>query len=203
MSLSVNLVYDTKILMVFALIGIIIKVFFGSITEDGSSGPADATIYGFGLVDISILSIIFITFALASRMANVNLGIMQFIKNLVIGAYPSIIMLVMITWLIVINATYRKEINKGTVPSEYNSFSFMSTVLILILLALLFKITHNEVNNIQDPNASLMKSLPVFQSAYCDNIPVFITGTSKSTKTNRQEIQKFAVPGTVPVPLLV
>jgi len=159
MSLSVNLVYDTKILMVFALIGIIIKVFFGSITEDGSSGPADATIYGFGLVDISILSIIFITFALASRMANVNLGIMQFIKNLVIGAYPSIIMLVMITWLIVINATYRKEINKGTVPSEYNSFSFMSTVLILIQLALLFKITHNEVNNIQDPNASLMKSL--------------------------------------------
>ena len=45
-----------------------------------------------------------------------------------------------------------------------------------------------------------MKILPVFQSANCDNIPVLITGTSKSTKTNHQKIQKFTVPGTCTPP---
>ena len=80
MSLSVNLIYDTKILMIFAFIGIVIKLFFGSATQDGSSGPADSTIYGFGLVDVSILSMIFITFALASRMTNVNIGTIEFLK---------------------------------------------------------------------------------------------------------------------------
>jgi hypothetical protein len=164
MSLSVNLVYDTKILMIFAFIGIVIKLFFGSPTQDGSSGPADSTIYGFGLVDVSILSMIFITFALASKMANVNIGIIEFIKNLVIGAYPSVIMFVIITWLVVMNASYREVINKDSVPSEYGTFSFMSTLLILAQLAVLFKMTNNQINNIKDPYQDMMKSVTLLLS---------------------------------------
>ena len=164
MSLSVNLIYDTKILMIFAFIGIVIKLFFGSPTQDGSSGPADSTIYGFGLVDVSILSMIFITFALASKMANVNIGIIEFIKNLVIGAYPSVIMLVIITWLVVMNASYREVINKDSVPSEYGTFSFMSTLLILAQLAVLFKMTNNQINNIKDPHEGLMKGVTLLLS---------------------------------------
>ena len=78
-----NIKYDITIMVVFAIIGIFIKLFFGkTITTDGSQGPASATMWGYGIVAMSILSIIFITFALASRMVKLEEGPLKFIKQL-------------------------------------------------------------------------------------------------------------------------
>ena len=54
-----NIKYDITIMVVFSIIGIFIKLFFGNtITSDGSQGPASAAIWGYGIVAMSILSVI-------------------------------------------------------------------------------------------------------------------------------------------------
>ena len=55
--------YVINSMMLIAIIGMCIKIFFGSRTsKDGTNGPANSVIYGYGLVALSILTVIFVTF---------------------------------------------------------------------------------------------------------------------------------------------
>ena len=67
-----DLSYDITLLMLFSFVGIIIKLFIGQEkSSDGSYGPASASIWGYGLVALCVLSMIMITFTLATKN---NLG---------------------------------------------------------------------------------------------------------------------------------
>ena len=136
-----SLKYDTTNMMVFAFVGILIKLFFGNnTTADGSSGPASSAVWGYGIVALSILSILFITFALATQMTAVSqYNTMDFIMKLINGSQVPFLMLLILVWLISINMTYYKRINEGKVASEYNQFSTVSTILVVVQLIVLFK----------------------------------------------------------------
>ena len=135
-----NIKYDITIMVVFAIIGIFIKLFFGkTITTDGSQGPASATMWGYGIVAMSILSIIFITFALASRMVKLEEGPLKFIKQLIKNSLPPLLLFAVLVWIIALNVTYFSRINEGKVANEYSVYSNISTVLIIVQLIILFK----------------------------------------------------------------
>lgn len=136
-----SLKYDMTNMMVFAFVGILIKLFFGkSTTTDGTSGPASSAVWGYGIVALSILSILFITFALATQMTAVGqYNTMEFIMKLVKSSLMPLLMFSILVWLISINMTYYKRINEGKVATEYDQFSTVSTILVVIQLVLLFK----------------------------------------------------------------
>ena len=136
-----SLKYDSTNMMVFAFVGILIKLFFGNnTTADGSSGPASSAVWGYGIVALSVFSILFITFALATQMTAVSqYNTMDFIMKLVQGSLVPFLMLLILVWLISINMTFYKRINEGNVASEYNQFSTVSTILVVVQLMVLFK----------------------------------------------------------------
>jgi len=126
--------------MAFAIIGIIIKLFFQSqITTDGSSGPANASIWGYGVICLSIFSVMFLSFALASNMVNLEKNLLGFIKVLLTSSFPSILTLLILVWLITLNMTYFTRINQGKLSEEYNQFSTITTLLLIVQLIVLFK----------------------------------------------------------------
>lgn len=144
-----NLKYDMTIMILFSFVGIIIKLFFGNkISEDGSEGPANAALWGYGIVAMSILVIMFVNFALASQMlqlTNYETNTIGFIKALFSNSAPILLTLVVLIWIIALNMTYFKKINEGRVANEYNTFSTISTVLIVVQLIVLFKYLNDEL----------------------------------------------------------
>lgn len=152
--MSANLNYDITIMMIFSFIGIIIKLFFGNtITTDGSQGPASAALWGYGVVAMSVLVIMFINFALASQMMELkrySYNTIGFIKALLTNSMPILLTFIVLVWLIIINTTYFKRINEGKIANEYNTFSTISTVLVVFQLIILFKYLNDEVLTTKD-----------------------------------------------------
>jgi len=133
--------------MAFAIVGIIIKLFFQSnISEDGASGPANASIWGYGVVSLSIFSIMFLSFALASNMANLEKSLLGFMKMLFTDSLPSMITLLILVWLITINVTYFKRINQGKLSADYNQFSTITTILLIVQLIVLFMFLRDQTS---------------------------------------------------------
>lgn len=133
--------------MAFAIVGIIIKLFFQSnITEDGITGPANASIWGYGVVALSIFSIMFLSFALASNMVNLEKNLLGFVKTLFSDSLPAMITLLVIVWLITLNVTYFKRINQGKLSDEYNEFSTITTILLVIQLIVLFMFLRDQTS---------------------------------------------------------
>ena len=134
--------YITNNLIGFSLVGVIIKVFFSSdVTVDGSSGPANASIWGYGVIACTIFTAMFLSFALLSNKPTLDNSIVEFIKGLVVNSLPSILTLIILVWILGMNMSYYKKINQGRVSEEYYQFSWISTLFIMIqLVSLLYLI---------------------------------------------------------------
>ena len=146
MVVSKSLEYDINVLVLFAFVGIIIKLFIGSsTTDDGSRGPASAAIWGYGVIAASVLGIIFITFAMATQMSKLSENSFGFVKSMLLHSLPPLLMLGILTWLITINVEYFKRINQGLVAKEYSNYSNLSTFLVIIQLAVLYKYLVDEL----------------------------------------------------------
>ena len=146
MVVSKSLGYDINNLVLFAFVGIIIKLFLGSsTTEDGSRGPASAAVWGYGVIAASFLGIMFITFAMASQMTKLTQNDIGFIKSLFLHSLPPVLMLTVLIWLITINGEYFKRINQGEVAAEYNTYNNLSTFMVMIQLGVLYKYMIDEL----------------------------------------------------------
>lgn len=146
MVVSKSLGYDINNLVLFAFVGIIIKLFLGSSTsDDGSRGPASAAIWGYGVIAASVLGIMFITFAMATQMSKLSENSLGFVKSMLLHSLPSMLMLAILTWLITINAEYFKRINEGDVAKEYSTYSNLSTFMVIIQLGALYKFLVDEL----------------------------------------------------------
>jgi len=131
--------YVINNLMAFSIVGIIIKLFFKSdLTVDGTSGPANASLWGYGVVALSIFAVMFLSFSLASNMSNLNKDLFGFIKELFADSMPSLLTLLILVWLVALNVTYFKRINQGKVSSEYVQFSKVNTIFLVIQIIVLF-----------------------------------------------------------------
>jgi hypothetical protein len=139
--------YVINNLMAFSIVGIIIKLFFKSdVTKDGSSGPANASLWGYGVVSLSVFAVMFLSFSLASNMSNLNKDLYGFIKELLTDSLPSLLTLLVLVWLVTLNVTYFKRINQGKVSSEYNQFSNVNTVFLVIQIIVLFMFLRDQIS---------------------------------------------------------
>lgn len=146
--LSKNLNFDVTNMMWVAFVGIVVKMFVGNDTsENGMSGPASAAVWGYGLVTLAVLAIMFISFAMTSRMETIEqLNTFTFAKLMFFHSLPSILMLGILSWLITINAIHYKQINKGKTAEEYDTYSSVSTWLVIAQLGVLIKLLMDELN---------------------------------------------------------
>ena len=146
MVVSRSLGYDINNLVLFAFVGIIIKLFLGSNTsDDGSTGPASSAIWGYGVIAVSLLGIMFITFAMASQMSKLSENSLGFVKSLLMHSLPPVLMLTVLVWLITINGEFYKRINQGEVAAEYNTYNNLSTFMVMIQLGVLYKYLVDEL----------------------------------------------------------
>jgi hypothetical protein len=150
--------YVINSMLLISIVGMSIKIFFGSKTsKDGTSGPANSVIYGYGLVALSILTVIFVSYAIHDRIGNIenrggiknsvnfimNKGkitnILSFLKSFLTSSMPSIITIISLVWIITLNITYYSRINKGMVATEYFQLSTGTSFLFIIQLICVFQ----------------------------------------------------------------
>jgi len=159
--------YDINVLSYMTLIGIIIKLFMGSsITEDGSRGPATSAIWGYGIMAASVLGIMFIMFAITTKMKMSKLSdtTTGFISALFMYSLPPMLMLGILAWVISINGKFYKRINQGKVAKEYSTYDNLSTFMILLQLGVLYKYLTGEMRIGDTKDASRVDALDALKS---------------------------------------
>lgn len=148
--------YDINTLTLIAFIGIVIKLFLGQGPRtDGTGGPANSAIWGYGTIAMSILGIMFVSFGLATQMTEdqekakamgrLKEDTLGFVKSLLMHSLPPLLMLIVLVWLITLNVTYFTRINEGKVASEYSSYNNLSTIMVMIQLICLYKYLVDEL----------------------------------------------------------
>jgi hypothetical protein len=143
--------YIINSMLLFAIIGISIKVFFGNVTSpDGSYGRANATIWGYGLVSIAILAVMFISYAVHDKIMRIEkkgvTGIIDFLKSFLSSSLPSVLTVIILLWIITLNAFYYTRINKGQVAKEYYQLSAGTSLLFLFQIICLFQLLKLYIN---------------------------------------------------------
>ena len=145
---------DLLNLIVLACAGIIIKIFFQENTSTlGNVGPASTTIWGYGLTSLALFLMIFMSLYLTKRngiedkKANIleteGNFFTELIKLLMNDSLPIILTLGIVIWIIYLNFTYFERINKGNVTDSYHTYSFFSSMLLIIQVGLIIKYMFN------------------------------------------------------------
>jgi hypothetical protein len=142
-----NLGYDINAMGLIGLSGLLIKVFLNEKPSiDGLRGPATSSVWGYGVTAGAVITTMFITFALVSKMSPIaDKNSMSFVASLFSHSLPSILLLGVLIWLITINTIYYKRINKDEVANEFYSYSGVSTFLVIIQSVILFKYITDEL----------------------------------------------------------
>ena len=114
-----------NILFMFIFIGLIIKFFLSQKTsEDGLTGPATATKWGFGIILISVSLLIFISIGQLKDTGTISI-------------IPHFIMIGTMIWFILININHGERINKGEVGNGYNTYTNAFTFVIFIQICII------------------------------------------------------------------
>ena len=133
-----NLNYITSVMAIFSIVGVLIKLFMGD-----SQGSATAAVYGYGLVTVSLLCIMFIDFSLAQNKL-LNSNTLSFVLKLFQSSIPTLATIGLLGWLITLNIIYYQRINDDDVAKEFSKYSFVSTVLILLQIVLIFQFVNTK-----------------------------------------------------------
>ena len=132
--LSHNNNLDFMIIVVLAVMGIIIKLFFPEkFSRLGNTGPATSTIWGYGLTAIALSIMLFMGMYVSKNIFEKN-G--NFVEMLFSNVSPIFFTLLVIMYAIFLNFRYFKRINSNRVTNEYHTYSFMSSVLTIIQIGL-------------------------------------------------------------------
>jgi hypothetical protein len=137
--------YIINSMFLFAVIGMCIKIFFGSETSsDGTYGPANTIIYGYGIVALSVLTVMFVSFAIHDRIGRIeNKGkldsILSFLKSFLSSSAPSLLTILILFWIITLNIGYYKQINMGAVAKEYYNLSAGTSFLFVFQIVCVFQ----------------------------------------------------------------
>ena len=164
---SLNSNLDMMNLVVLAIAGVIVKMFFEeNYTKLGTSGPASTTIWGYGLTGIALVLMIFMAIYLTStnekqqnkllleRGANEKSIFQYYISILSSGAIPVILTLGIIVYIISLNFIYYTRINSNKVSSSYTVYSFFSSLLIIIQIGIIIKYMYSILNGIQSQTSN-------------------------------------------------
>ena len=132
--LSHNNNLDFMIIVILAVMGIVIKLFFPEkFSRLGNTGPATSTIWGYGLTAIALSIMIFMGIYVSKNIFEEN-G--DFVSMLFSNVMPVFFTLLIILYAIFLNFRYFKRINSNRVTNEYHTYSFMSSVLTIMQIGL-------------------------------------------------------------------
>ena len=136
--------YIINSMLIFAIIGMCVKMFFGNNTStEGTYGRANSTIWGYGMVSLSILTVMFVSFAIHDRIRNIekkgSSGIIDFIKSFLTSSGPAMLTIITLLWIITLNVINYISINKGSVAKEYYQLSAGTSFLFLAQIICLFQ----------------------------------------------------------------
>ena len=137
--------YVINSMFLFAVIGMCIKIFFGSATSaDGTYGPANTIIYGYGIVALSVLTVMFVSYAVHDRIGRIEQkgkveSILKFLKSFLTSSAPSLLTILILFWIITLNIGYFKQINMGAVATEYYHLSAGTSFLFVFQIVCLFQ----------------------------------------------------------------
>jgi len=126
---------NLEIINLFGLLGggVIIKILFNN------QGPANASIFGYGLSAIATFLLVVITFAFNtpynSAETQENPDTLSNNFNLMI---PPFLLLIVLVWSIILNISNFKQVNKSNLPKEFGMYSFLSSFLIIVQIISLF-----------------------------------------------------------------
>ena len=125
-------------------------------SKDGTYGRANSTIWGYGIVSLSILTLVFVSYAIHDKINTLETsqgttttfgGILKFIKSFLASSGPAAISIVILFWIIDLNVTYYQRINKGQVATEYYQLSAGTSFLFVFQIILLFQYLKMFINN--------------------------------------------------------
>ena len=149
--------YIINCLYILSIIGLCVKIFFGNTpSASGSYGPASATIWGYGLVVLSIISLLFVVYTIFNKIDIIEKGdslkgnlndIWRFLKIFLGSSFPSMVTIIILIWIIGLNISFYELINKGRVSDEYYSLSSGSTFLFVFQIICLFQYLKGYIAN--------------------------------------------------------
>ena len=179
--------YDYLIngMLIFAIMGMCIKVFFGNVTStDGTYGRANATIWGYGLVSIAILVVMFINYAVHDKIARIEKkgipGIIDFLKSFLSSSLPSVFTVIILLWIVTINAFYYTRINQGAVAAEFYQLSAGTSMLFLVQIICIFQLIKLYIaiktGTSKDKDASVTQSRISIATYFIVAINLVVTG---------------------------
>ena len=151
--------YIIKCLMIMAMIGMTIKIFFGSgKSPNGEYGAANSTIWGFGLVAMSLVTLLFVSYSLQSKFDKVNkkveaVKLGKFLLEFINHSMPSLLTIIILLWVITLNITFFKRINQGNVANEYFTLTTGSSFLFTFQVICLFIYLNEYINNTISPKS--------------------------------------------------
>ncbi len=172
-------------MLLFSLVGMCIKIFFGNITsKDGSYGRANATIWGYGLITIAVVTVMFVSFALFTQIDtikknNIQSSIINFVKTFINSSGPALFTVLTLCWIIFLNINYFERINKGAVANEYYQLSVGTSFLFLFQIICLFQylsVYLESQRNPKDTDLQTTQSRLTFATYFIASINLIIAG---------------------------
>ena len=136
--------YIINAMFMFTVMGMCIKMFFGNNTsKDGTFGRANSTIWGYGIAALSIITVMFVGYAIHDRITKIEKkglnGIISFIKSFLTSSGPAILTVILLLWIITLNIFHFYKINKGQVATEYYQLSAGTSFLFIFQIICVFQ----------------------------------------------------------------
>jgi len=145
--LSHNNNLDLLNIVVLACAGIIIKLFFQeNYSKLGNIGPASSTIWGYGLTGVALSIMIFMGIYFSKNLFELQKG-GNFFTELFSNVSPIFFTLLVIVYTIYLNFNFFTRINSNKVTPDYHTYSFMSSILIIIQIVLITKYLFSYLSN--------------------------------------------------------
>ena len=134
------------LLFVIAFIGMsIMIVLTAPLSRDGVSGPASASVWGYGTIAISVLGLIF---TMIGERINNRMKPPPSNNSMTWAVFtaPAFLMLMVLIFIITMTSHYYKRINKGDVSKDYYKYSSLATFSICCqyLLLVYYILTENK-----------------------------------------------------------
>ena len=148
--LSHNNNLDLLNIVVLACAGIVIKLFFQeNYSKLGNIGPASSTIWGYGLTGVALSIMIFMGIYFSKNLFELKKG-GNFFTELFSNVSPIFFTLLVIVYTIYLNFNFFTRINSNKVTPDYHTYSFMSSILIIIQIVLITKYLFSYLSNNKD-----------------------------------------------------
>ena len=149
--LSEGVKYDVNNFLIIAAVGVLILTCVSApYTEDGSSGPANTGLWGYGFILIALFGLLIYSYKQTLSSYKVSQSDAEgngsmassrdfAIQALLHGGAPGTILFVVLC-ILALNAQYYIPINKGIVAPEYYTYNTLAIVIIMVQLGALYKL---------------------------------------------------------------